>query len=43
MAGEALDVMLCMPTVGHYSVAAGHDNVIAVRTSTDYVNHHRAS
>jgi hypothetical protein len=39
MAGEGLDVMLCMPTVGHYLAAAGHDNVIAVRTSTDYVNH----
>ena len=30
MAGEGLDVMLCMPTVGHYLAAAGHDNVIAV-------------
>ena len=39
MAREGLDVMLCMPTVGHYLAAAGHDNVIAVRTSTDYVNH----
>jgi len=39
VAGEGLDVMLCMPTVGHYLAAAGHDNVIAVRTSTDYVNH----
>jgi hypothetical protein len=39
MAGEGLDVMLCMPTVGHYLAAAGHDNVIAIRTSTDYVNH----
>jgi hypothetical protein len=39
MAKEGLDVMLCMPTVGHYLAAAGHDNVIAVRTSTDYVNH----
>src|SRR5713101_3346472 len=41
MAREGLDVMLCMPTVGHYLAAAGHDNVIAVRTSTDYVNHQR--
>jgi hypothetical protein len=41
MAGEGLDVMLCMPTVGHYLAAAGHDNVIAVRTSTDYVNHQK--
>ncbi|HEY7496714.1 MAG TPA: hypothetical protein VIH59_37120, partial [Candidatus Tectomicrobia bacterium] len=39
MASEELDVMLCMPTVGHYLAAAGHNNVIAVRTSTDYVNH----
>jgi hypothetical protein len=41
MAGEGLEVMLCMPTVGHYLASAGHDNVIAVRTSTDYVNHQR--
>lgn len=41
VAREGLDVMLCMPTVGHYLASAGHDNVIAVRTSTDYVNHQR--
>ena len=41
VAGKGLDVMLCMPTVGHYLASAGHDNVIAVRTSTDYVNHQR--
>jgi len=39
MRQEELDIMLCMPTVGHYLASAGHDNVIAVRTSTDYVNH----
>ena len=39
MAQEGLEVMLCMPTVGHYLASTVHDNVIAVRTSTDYVNH----
>ena len=28
-----------MPTVGHYLASAAHENVIAVCTSTDYVNH----
>ena len=36
---QGLDVMLCMPTIGHYLASAAHDNVVAVRTSTDYVNH----
>ncbi len=39
MAQEGLEVMLCMPTVGHYLASTAHNNVIAVRTSTDYVNH----
>ena len=39
MAEAGLEVMLCMPTVGHYLASTQHDNVIAVRTSTDYVNH----
>ncbi|MFQ6028421.1 MAG: hypothetical protein ACE5Q6_13085 [Dehalococcoidia bacterium] len=39
MGREDLLVMLCMPTIGHYLASAAHDNVIAVRTSTDYVNH----
>ena len=39
MAGQGLDVMLCMPTIGHYLASTAHDNVVAVRTSTDYVNH----
>ena len=39
MAEQDLDVMLCMPTIGHYLASAAHDNVVAVRTSTDYVNH----
>ena len=38
---EGLDVMLCMPTIGHYMASAAYDNVVAVRTSTDYVNHQR--
>jgi hypothetical protein len=41
MGQEDLDVMLCMPTVGHYLASAAQANVIAVRTSTDYVNHQR--
>ena len=39
MAEQGLDVMLCMPTMGHYLASAAHENVVAVRTSTDYVNH----
>lgn len=39
MADSGLDVMLCMPTVGHYLASSAYDNVVAVRTSTDYVNH----
>ena len=39
MAESGLDVMLCMPTIGHYLASAAYDNVVAVRTSTDYVNH----
>ena len=39
MAQEELDVMLCMPTVGHYLASTQYNNVVAVRTSTDYVNH----
>ena len=39
MAQEDLDVMLCMPTMGHYLASAAYDNVVAIRTSTDYVNH----
>ncbi len=31
--------MLCMPTMGHYLASTAHDNVTAVRTSTDYLNH----
>jgi len=39
MSGEDLDVMLCMPTIGHYLASTAYDNVVAVRTSIDYVNH----
>ena len=39
MAESGLDVMLCMPTIGHYLASSAYDNVVAVRTSTDYVNH----
>jgi len=41
MAQEGLEVMLCMPTIGHYLASTRYANVIAVRTSTDYVNHQR--
>ena len=41
MAQEGLEVMLCMPTIGHYLASTQYENVIAVRTSTDYVNHQR--
>jgi hypothetical protein len=39
MGQEGLDVMLCMPTVGHYLASTAYSNVNSVRTSTDYVNH----
>ena len=39
MGDEDLDVMMCMPTIGHYLASTAYDNVVAVRTSTDYVNH----
>ena len=39
MSEEELEVMLCMPTMGHYLGSTAHDNVTAVRTSTDYLNH----
>lgn len=39
MGQEDLAIMLCMPTVGHYLASTAEENVIAVRTSTDYVNH----
>jgi len=39
MAEQELEVLLCMPTVGHYLASTRYANVIAVRTSTDYVNH----
>jgi len=39
MGGEDLDVMLCMPTIGHYLASTAYGNVVAVRTSIDYVNH----
>jgi len=39
MAETGLDVMLCMPTMGHYMASAAYDNVVAIRTSTDFVNH----
>jgi len=39
MAEQGLDVMMCMPTVGHYLASVAYDNVVAVRTSTDFVNH----
>jgi hypothetical protein len=39
MGQQGLDVMLCMPTVGHYLASTAYPNVNSVRTSTDYVNH----
>ena len=41
MADQGLDVMMCMPTMGHYLASTAHANVVAVRTSTDYVNHRK--
>ena len=38
---QGLDVMMCMPTTGHYMASTRHDNVIAVRTHSDYLNHQR--
>ena len=37
-----LGVMMCMPTIGHYLASTRHDNVVAVRTHTDYLNHQKS-
>ena len=34
-------MMMCMPTTGHYLASTRHQNIIAVRTHTDYLNHQR--
>ena len=36
---EDMSVMMCMPTIGHYLASTRHQNIIAVRTHTDYMNH----
>ena len=36
---EDIGIMMCMPTIGHYLASTRHQNIIAVRTHTDYMNH----
>ena len=36
---QDMSMMMCMPTIGHYLASTSHQNVIAVRTHTDYLNH----
>ena len=36
---QGMSMMMCMPTIGHYLASTRHQNVIAVRTHTDYLNH----
>ena len=36
---EQMVMMMCMPTVGHYLASTRHQNIIAVRTHSDYLNH----
>ena len=37
-----LGMMMCMPTIGHYLASTRHDNVVVVRTHTDYLNHQKS-
>ena len=32
-------MMMCMPTIGHYLASTRHQNIVAVRTHSDYLNH----
>ena len=34
-------MMMCMPTIGHYLASSRHQNIVAVRTHTDYLNHQK--
>lgn len=34
-------MMMCMPTVGHYLASTRHQNIVAVRTHSDYLNHQK--
>ena len=38
-AQEQMVMMMCMPTVGHYLASTRHQNIVAVRTHSDYLNH----
>ena len=38
---QDLVMMMCMPTIGHYLASTRHQNVIAVRTHSDYLNHQK--
>ena len=39
---EDMVMMMCMPTTGHYLASTRHQNVVAVRTHTDYLNHQKS-
>lgn len=36
---EDMAIMMCMPTTGHYLASTRHQNIVGVRTHTDYLNH----
>ena len=36
---QQLAMMMCMPTIGHYLASTRHENIVAVRTHSDYLNH----
>ena len=38
---EGMAIMMCMPTIGHYLASTRHQNISAVRTHTDYLNHQK--
>ena len=38
---QGLGIMMCMPTIGHYLASTRHQNVVAVRTHSDYINHQK--
>ena len=38
---QDMAMMMCMPTTGHYLASTRHQNIVAVRTHSDYLNHQK--
>ena len=38
---QEMVMMMCMPTIGHYLASTKHQNIIAVRTHSDFLNHQK--